>query len=189
MELTTDTPIEIGTHEGWTIFYRPANHDFLAKKGRKERIKDNRQWLLDEVTDENAKEARKKVRAEPCIFTLWRDKEQAEMRVEVTSYSTKGLGVRPLGKDSGGEVFYLDLSGYSYRGDNNSVRVIKDGTDTKRLHVAVEMFRRAKQELIDAKKAIVTDIQVTRVSGSRVAEYHAEEDKIRAAINALNAKS
>lgn len=31
-----DLPVQIGTHNEWTLFYRPIENDFLATKGRKE---------------------------------------------------------------------------------------------------------------------------------------------------------
>lgn len=176
----------IGTYEGWILFYDLAKDEFSATKGKKTRKGSYISHLRSEVDKANAAEKRAKVRVEPCEFTLWDDEKQTEMRVEITSYTAKGLGVRPK---SGGEVFYLSLGGYggswgSERRD--TLPVIQDGTKTQRLHQAVEGLRRAQEELRQARKALVVDVKVIRVTGDYHERYSEEEDRLRKEVNKLN---
>lgn len=178
-----ENPISIGAHNEWELFYRPATDDFLAKKGRKERTADFRPHLIGILDNEDATEARKKAREEPCTFRLWDNEKQVERTVEVSSLTSKGLALRPV---AGGDLFYLPVAGYGGWSSEPAVPVIKNLTDSKRLHVAVEMLRRAQEELKAARKEIVTVVKVTRITGDKIADYFAEEDRLRKTINELN---
>lgn len=186
MDTIAGDVIEIGTQGQWEIFYRPLKNDFLARKGRKERTGNYRDGLLTEIANEDKAEARKNARLDPAPFRLWDDEKQAERRVEITSYSARGLGVRPVG---GGEVFYLKLAGYGAWGadrEKQAVRMIPDKVDAARLHRAVEMLRRAQEEMRQAYRDTVVEIKVNWTTGHNVDEFFREEDRIRAAINQEN---
>jgi hypothetical protein len=179
--------VKIGTHEGWTLFYDPSEDQFTAQKGRKVRTEKYRSDLIHAIDKANATEKREKARVEPCVFTLWDPEAQTETKVEVTSYSAQGLGVKPL---SGGPVFHLKLGGYGAGwGKENAFQIIVNGTSTRRLHQAVEGLRRAQEELRIATQVTTTTIKVNRVTGDRTEKYFEEEDRIRKLVNSLNPKS
>lgn len=179
-------PVTTSTYSGWTIVFDFSTDEFLATKGRKQRRATHLGWIHAAIDKADAAEKRATVRIEPCEFLYWDDEKSAEVRVEITSYSDKGLGLRPK---AGGEVFMVPLGGYSGswgKKDGDFLPVIQDGTDTKRLHTAVEMLRRAQEELRQARAAIVTKVRVERVTGNTSERYSEEEDRLRKAVNWLN---
>ena len=173
--------------DGWTLFYDLSKDEFVATKGRKTRRAKHVSWLRNEMEKADAAVKRAAVRVEPCEFIYWDDEKQSEQRVQMTAYSDKGLGIRPA---AGGEVVNLPLAGWRGRWGKGkpAVAVIKDGTNTKRLHAAVEGLRRAEEELRQARAACVVDVEVNTITGNKSEPYSEEEDRLRKAINVLNGK-
>ncbi len=174
--------LQIGTHNGWDLVYYPHNNSFGATKVRKQRTDANRDRLLAQCDDSDAEEQRSKRRIEPCEFTRWDPETQTEQQVRLTSFSNRGLALKPL---SDGETVYLDRN--RWRSQNGTqILVVKKGASTKRLHIAVEMLRRAQAELKKAEDETLEVIQVNDPGyGGRTAQFHVEEDRLRAAINKL----
>lgn len=172
--------LKIGEHNGWTLFYYPSNNSFGAEKGRKHRTNLRRESLINDCDDADAEEIRKERRIEPCEFVRWNPATQAEQKVRLTSFSTKGVALKPVPE---GETVYLDRNRWGNR-DGTFILVVKPGAKVKRLYEAVEMVRRAQAELEAAQKEVIEPVQVKDPGyGTRTAEFHAEEDRLRATIN------
>lgn len=177
------TAVQIGTHNEWALFYVPHNNAFMARKGKKERFCNYRDGLLKECNDADADDARAKRKIERCEFTRWDFETKKAQRVVLSSFSAKGIYLKPV---DGGEGFYLDRDKWNSIKDR-VLGVIKDGTDTARLDAAVEGLRRAVAELGEAQKALVHRVTISDPGyGAETAEFHRREDEIRTAINKVN---
>lgn len=171
--------IKIGTHNGWDLVYYPHNNSFGGTKGRKSRNDLSRDRLIGQLDDADAEDLRKQRRLEPVEFVRWDPKKQAEEKVRMTSFSNRGVALKPV---DGGDTFYLERDRWGSR-DGTMILVVRPGQSTKRLHQAVEGLRRAQEELRQAENEVVAAITVKDPGyGSRVADFHIEEDRLRAEI-------
>jgi hypothetical protein len=187
----SNPPVTTSTYEGWTIVFDFASNNFVATKGRKRRTASHLSWLHNEIDKAEGAERRAALRIHPCEFTVWDDEKATEHRVQMTSYSDKGLGIRPV---AGGEIISLPLGGYGgswgsdESGEKDTIKLVKDGVSTQRLHRAVEGVRRANEELRLARKECITFVKVKRTTGNRIDEYTEEEMRLRGEINRVNGR-
>lgn len=167
--------VKIGTHDGWDLFFKPGPDSFEATKGRRTVSGNYLRGLIKEINDLDREAARRKERQEPCEFNLWNEKKGIETRVRLTSYSNKGIALKPV---NGGETFYIETGGWG--GPKPTLNVVKKDADLRRLYTAVEGLRKAKEEMRLATAQSILSLDVK--SCSDVGEYHQEEDRLKAEI-------
>lgn len=178
--------VKIGTHNEWEIFFKAAGTCYVGRKGRKRREESHLTWLFTKIDNEDKAEIRKAHRAEPCTFRFWDSDKEIDIQVEITSYSARGLGVKPT---AGGEVDYLKLGGYGGWGadrERSVLPIVPNKADVGPLLRAVDALRKAKENLRKVYQSTVIEIPVKWTTGDDVDKFFAEEDRLRAEINKVN---
>lgn len=172
------TQAPIGQHEGWDLFVCMATGLFLANNKRKNRSSQSLLGIKREVEDANfeAERAaeRAKLRVENVRFTYYDKKAGTFTEVEMTSFSDKGVALKPV---AGGDTLYLK-PGY---GDEQTINVLI-GSE-KPVHEAIEAVRRAKEQLRLAIRGNVHEVKLPSYnSGRRSRDNAVEEDRLRTEI-------
>lgn len=172
-------PVRIGAHAGWDLHYCPWDNTFMASKGEKQRRENSRASVLRAVDDANAEELRKARRLTKCQFEHWDPATNQLTPVTLTSFSNRGVALKPA---DGSSTYYIER--VRWNGQEKKILLVKKpGADLKRIDRAIEALRRAQQELKAAEQETFVAIEVKDPGyGAGLAEFHAEEDRIRAEV-------
>jgi hypothetical protein len=116
---------------------------------------------------------RAKQRVENVRFTYYDRKASSFTEVEMTSFSDKGVALKPV---AGGETIYVKADYH----DENGLRVLVG--EEKPIHEAIEGLRRAKEQLRRAMLANIHEVKLPGYGERRAKDNAEHEDRIRAEI-------
>lgn len=177
METPLENPVHVGHHRGWDVYYHPDTDYWSGSKDRASVSGSYRNYVIREIDKRCAAAERKKLRTElqPCKFRLWDESKSEESEVEVTSFSSKGLGLKRDGK-----VSFIERN---YGNPQTYIMVIPESVDTRRLHAAVKALHRAQDSLRQFKEGLLVKVNLPNSYSFGAGDHFPAEGSLRIAIN------